>query len=204
MNARLLISALLLSALISACTAERNIESGDRISWQLPSQPLDMQAWPAPDNLAQRFVFQGEIDNPDSQTRLLRYSASDNPERKLDITLYPIPAGWEDLPPSRLLGGHYGQVRQHLVERLMLAGASEINVDEEQLEFDSELEQPVVSSRFEQIFDSQIRITRIAMTTHGPVFVRASLVLPDDEAEQAHDALIGALRDYLAAMRAQD
>lgn len=204
MNARLLTLALFLSIFISACTAERNIESGDRIGWQLPSQPLDMQAWPAPDNLAQRFVFQGEIDNPASQTRLLRYTASDNPERKLDITLYPIPAGWEDLPPSRLLGGHYGQVRQHLVERLMLAGAREINVDEEQLQLDSELEQPVVSSRFEQIFDSQIRVTRVAMTTHGPVFVRAALVVPKDEAELASEVLSNALRDYIGAMRAQD
>lgn len=194
---------LLLSTLLYACAAERTVQ-GNGIPWQLPSEPVDMDRWPVPDTLGDHFEFQGEINNPSSQTRLLRYSAIDDPQRKLDITLYPIPAGWEDLPPSRVVGGHYGQVRQHLAERLMVPGVHEINISDEQMEADPQVGHVVASSRLEQVFDQHTRITRVVLAARPPLFVRAALAGPGDQDEALAAMLRGALRDYLNAMDAAE
>lgn len=194
---------LILGILLGACAPQQEIRR-EGLPLQLSRDTVDMERWPAPERLAGQFIFQGEINNPASQTRLLRYSDIDDPDHKLDITLYPIPAGWHDLPPSRLLGGHYGQVRQHLAERLMVAGVREIRISDEQMATDDELDIVVVSSRLEQRFDDSSRINRVVLAAHETVFVRASLASPAEQDPETARILREAFRDYLRSLKPDD
>lgn len=190
-------------SLLVACAAQPVIEGGDRLPWRVPAAELDISALPAPQVLAGRFVLQGEINNPANQTRLLRYHWRENEQRKLDITLYPLPGGWEDLPAERMVAGHYGQIRQHLVERLMQpSGVIAVNITGETIEHDEAFSHPIVSGRLQQVFDRRSSITRVELTALPPMFVRIALSAPEDEDASLGDAVREALLDYLSRVPA--
>ena len=96
MKIRTALTSLPMLFLLVACTGQQVIEGGDPLPWLMPAAEVDTSALPAPELLAGRFVLQGEINNPANQTRLLRYHWQENEQRKLDITIYPLPGGWGD------------------------------------------------------------------------------------------------------------
>ncbi|MBF1801871.1 hypothetical protein [Alloalcanivorax profundimaris] len=79
-----------------------------------PAMPAWLAAAQAPPRLA-GLDRDGEISNDEQGWRRWVYGA---PHRRLTLTLYGLPAGWDGLDDTRLVSGHYGQLRQQRVNRV--------------------------------------------------------------------------------------
>lgn len=104
---------------------------------ETPSPPPAMPAWLAAAQAPPRLAGldrDGEISNDEQGWRRWVYGA---PHRRLTLTLYGLPAGWDGLDDTRLVSGHYGQLRQQRVNRVYNSADLSLRVVQERL-FDLE------------------------------------------------------------------
>ncbi|MCH8543045.1 MAG: hypothetical protein LAT61_05710 [Alcanivorax sp.] len=181
----------------------------EQIPWEMPAVDVDLEVWQAPSELGS-FSFQGEMQMEDRDLRLLRYvrTRDDGREQRLDIHLFPIPSGWEDMAPSRLVAGQYGQQRQSLGERALRQGARDVMVSEERMDVTEQISHPIAVGHLLQHYPGADALTILTVTALPPVFLAATATatvsgLSDDALAQSSDALDAdmrtALLDFAAA-----
>ena len=100
---------------------------GDSLPRQLPDQPLALGRFHAPPELA-GLESNGEISSDRSGWRQWLFG---DPDTRLTVTVYGLPAGWRDLDEERVVSGHYGQLRQQRINRVY-------NSDNQSIRFTSE------------------------------------------------------------------
>lgn len=144
------LSALLAGALLSlagcatpaAQNSIRTLEGGDGDSLprQIAARPLALDRFRAPPALA-GLKRDGDISNHQSGWRQWLFG---EPQTRLTVTVYGLPAGWRELDEARVVSGHYGQLRQRRVNRVY-------NSDNQSIRFTSE-----------RLFDLEGRLTASA------------------------------------------
>jgi hypothetical protein len=100
---------------------------GDSLPRQVPDQPLALGRFHAPPELA-GLASDGEISSDRSGWRQWLFG---DPDTRLTVTVYGLPAGWRDLDEERVVSGHYGQLRQQRINRVY-------NSDNQSIRFTSE------------------------------------------------------------------
>ena len=137
------LSALLAGALLSlagcatpaAQNSIRTLEGGDgdTLPRQITAPPLALDRFHAPPGLA-GLASDGEISSERSGWRRWLFG---DPDTRLTVTVYGLPAGWRDLDEERVVSGHYGQLRQQRVNRVYNSNNQSIRFTSERL-FDLE------------------------------------------------------------------
>ncbi len=194
---RLLPAALLALALggcLMAPDDASDYPSLDQIPMEIPPADTDLTAWQAPPQLGD-YRFQGEATLEGQRTRILRYSHAQN-ETLIDLTLFPLPGGWDTMTPTRAVAGQYGQQRQQLIERALRHGAQEVQPMDESLVTVEGISYPVARGQLAQRYRSSTLTTLVQLTALPPVFVLATASVPSGHIE-ATEAL---LRDALLAI----
>jgi hypothetical protein len=89
---------------------------GAGLPYSLPAPEQDFSHFESPPRLA-GLAANGQISHPDGEQgwRQWRYQGDGI---TLRLTLYGLPGGWQDLSPTRIVAGHYGQLRQARVDRV--------------------------------------------------------------------------------------
>ncbi|WP_111656998.1 hypothetical protein [Isoalcanivorax indicus] len=205
MMPRLLITALLCTLLLATtgCTRELVMTDQERINeripWEIPTPEVDLNAWQAPAQLG-TFSYQGDISLDQRHLRMLRYTRlRDGKEQRLELQLFPIPGGWDDMPPSRLIAGQYGPQRQQLGERALHRGALEVVVTEERADVEDALPLPVAVGHLQQQYRNTRAVTLLSVTALPPVFVSATVTGHPDQADDLDVAVREALLAFAAA-----
>lgn len=205
MTPRLLWPALLATLMLTTSGCSREVVMTDRervnerIPWEIPTPEVDLNAWQAPEQLGS-FTYQGEINLDQRHLRILRYTRlRDNKEQRLELQLFPIPGGWDDMPPSRLIAGQYGPQRQQLGERALHRGALEVTVSEERADVEDALPLPVAVGHLQQQYPNARAVTLLSVTALPPVFVSATVTGHPDQADDLDRAMREALLDFAAA-----
>jgi len=195
---RLLLPSLLTLAL-SGCLTAPDEHTGDypsleQIPMEIPPADTDLGAWQAPPQLGD-YRFQGEATLEGQRTRILRYSHAQD-DTLINLTLFPLPGGWDTMTPTRAVAGQYGQQRQHLIERALRHGAQEVQPQEESLQAVNGISYPVATGRLAQRYSSTTLTTLVQLTALPPVFVLATASVPTARADDTEQLL----RDALQAM----
>ncbi|MBZ2189943.1 hypothetical protein K8B33_12605 [Alcanivorax sp. JB21] len=203
----LLSVALLVASLgLSGCAREYLSDQermNEQIPWEMPPVDVDLDAWQAPATLG-AFTFQGEMQMDERALRLLRYvrAQEDGREQRLDIHLFPIPSGWEDMAPTRRVAGQYGQQRQSLGERAVQRGAREVTISEERMDVAARISHPLAVGHLLQHYASADALTVLTVTALPPIFLSATATvtvtdLSDSERDQRGTALDADMRTAL-------
>lgn len=183
--------------LIAACESREAPMS--QLPWQLDARQVALEELPAPSQLGE-FELQGQMENPDAKIRVLRYVHGDS-ELRMDISLYPMPPGWDGMDPERTIAGHYPQVQESVTRRALRQGASEVALVDSEMYTPEGAPYPILSSRLEQVFPSRDdRVALVELTGRMPILMYAVMILPEERLEQMPEAVHGALLAYLAAM----
>src|SRR5690606_29698460 len=195
---RLLLPSLLTLAL-SGCLTAPDEHTGDypsleQIPMEIPPADTDLGAWQAPPQLGD-YRFQGEATLEGQRTRILRYSHAQD-DTLINLTLFPLPGGWDTMTPTRAVAGQYGQQRQQLIERALRHGAQEVQPMDESLVTVEGISYPVARGQLAQRYRSSTLTTLVQLTALPPVFVLATASVPPGHTE-ATEAL---LRDALLAI----
>lgn len=128
MRTLLLCAAIILCAGCNKPPALANIDAAPR---SIPTKIIDLNAYHAPEQIGP-FTLQGNMTANGNQSRLFRY-ASSNAEQSLSILIYPLPGGWEEMDAEQQVAGHYGQIRQEVVKRLIDRGATRVEIENEKI-----------------------------------------------------------------------
>jgi len=141
----LLAGAVLSLAGCAAPAPENNIRTlqggdGGSLPRQLAGQTLALDRFRGPPELA-GLESNGEISSDRSGWRQWLFG---DPGTRLTVTVYGLPAGWQDLGQERIVSGHYGQLRQQRINRVY-------NSDNRSIRFTSE-----------RLFDLEGRLTASA------------------------------------------
>lgn len=171
----------------------------DQIPMEIPPAETDLTAWQVPPHLGD-YRFQGEATLEGQRTRILRYSHAQD-GTLIDLTLFPLPGGWDTMTPTRAVAGQYGQQRQQLIERALRHGAQEVQpLDESLLTVDG-ISYPVARGRLAQRYRSSTLTTLVQLTALPPVFVLATASVPPEQTD-ATEVLLGDALLALARLNA--
>jgi len=173
---RLSLSALLVSAMLSlagcatpaAQNSIRTLEGGgDSLPRQLAGQPLALDRFHAPPRLA-GLESDGEISSDRAGWRQWLFGDRDT---RLTVTVYGLPAGWDELDEERVVSGHYGQLRQQRINRVYNSDNQSIRFTSERL---SDLEGHLTASARYLVNEPGRRPLRevLLLTVDGDHFVR--------------------------------
>lgn len=98
------------------CQAQRESTStvSERALWSVPPSSVELSNWQAPDTLLD-LSFIGDLVNAEQQRRILYY---ENPNgAALEVKLAPLPGGWDSIPASRAISGHFLYQQQNYANR---------------------------------------------------------------------------------------
>lgn len=113
---------------------------GDTLPRRMTQHTLALERFHAPPRLG-GLDSDGEISSDRAGWRQWLFG---DPDTRLTVTVYGLPAGWRDLDQERIVSGHYGQLRQQRVNRVY-------NSDNQSIRFTSE-----------RLFDLEGRLTASA------------------------------------------
>ena len=131
--------ALSLALLLAACQGPApatlpNLQAGGTLPRPVNAAPAQLDGYRMPARLA-GLEGDGAISRPgEDGWRQWRFADADT---RLKVTLYGLPGGWQDLSATRIVSGHYGQLRQQRVNRVYNSRDQSIRVVGERL-FDLE------------------------------------------------------------------
>lgn len=161
-----------LVALVHLLSCQSQVESSAAVSerafWSIPPSEAQVDQWQAPEALGQ-FTLVGDVANAEQQRRILYY---ENEEKvALEVKLYPIPGGWEDMPPRRAIGGHQIYQQQQYESRALREGGQAPHWNEETtLEWQS-LPHPVLQRTYTHKDPQTTWQQGLWVTLLPPVFV---------------------------------
>lgn len=170
----------------------RDYPSLDQIPMEIPPAETDLATWQAPPQLGD-YRLQGEATLEGQRTRILRYSHARD-ESLIDVTLFPLPGGWDTMTPTRAVAGQYGQQRQRLIERALRHGAQEVEPQQEGLVTVDGISYPIATGRLAQRYSATTLTTLLQLTALPPVFVLATASVPTARADDTDPLLREALQ----------
>lgn len=198
MPLRLLFCALL-ATLIGGCAVVEETSSSPygRIGIAVPGPEIALEQWQAPEQVGS-YRLQGTLQTSHSELRLFRYVDPARPEESLEMAIYPLPGGWEDLPPMRVVDGHFPQPREAEMVRLIRHSRADVREDLHDSQAHPDLLYPIAISEFHALRSDYPLGTLLMLTADLPVFIRLRLETNDPDLT----ARIAAMRDILLAFRA--
>jgi hypothetical protein len=198
MPLRLLSHALLIT-LIGGCTVVEETSSSPygRIGIAVPEPEVALEQWQAPEQLGS-YRLQGSLQTSNHELRLFRYVDPARPAESVEMAIYPLPGGWEDLPPMRVVEGHFPQPREAEMVRLIRHSQAEVREQQHDSEAHPDLLYPIAISEFHALRSDYPLATLLMLTADLPVFIRLRLETNDQDLT----ARIPAMRDMLLAFRA--
>lgn len=112
---RSIIIALLVAGVLGCQSQPESTSSvSERALWTIPPSDADFAEWEAPSTLL-GLTFIGDVANTEHQRRILYY---ENDEKvALEIKLMPLPGGWDSMPASRAISGHFIYQQQSYAAR---------------------------------------------------------------------------------------
>src|SRR5690606_25880489 len=93
----------------------------------------------------------------------------------LEVVIYSFPGGWEDLPGDRVVDGHFPQVREAELTRLLRAHNSEVKEIRHDSQPLSGLEYPVAASSFVVEGARPATGSLLLLSAARPLFLRLRL-----------------------------
>lgn len=187
---------LLLSLALAACQSQPSAT---------PAAPaaLPLNQLETPATLGQ-WRLQGSIGQ-DTRLHVARYQWGDNTSQVMDISLYPLPDGWQHFPPEQALARHFGMLSQQLATSASNKyRADKVEIANTQTHPAANGEPPRVNSRFISHFpDGSTRITLVSLTLYRGNFVRLTLTCPPAQADALAVSLDAARETLLAHFASQ-
>lgn len=198
MTLRLLSCALLMTSFAGCAVVEETSTSPyGRIGIAVPEPEVALEQWQAPEQLG-NYRLQGSMQTSNSELRLFRYVDPARPAESVEMAIYPLPGGWEDLPPMRVVDGHFPQPREAEMVRLIRHSQAEVREQLHDSEAHPDLRYPIAISEFHALRSDYPLATLLMLTADLPVFIRLRLETEDQDLT----ARIPAMRDMLLAFRA--
>lgn len=148
-----------------------NLEAAPRT---IPPAAINLASYQAPQTIGP-FTLQGDMEASSSQSRLFRYTSS-NTGQSLNIVIYPLPGGWELMDADQQIAGHYGQVRQDAVKRLIQRGATRVEVENEQIHEDPDSQVLTAESSIIATSNRATATQTLLLRRSGPIFIRLGLM----------------------------
>lgn len=194
-----LLSCALLATLIGGCAVVEKTSSSPygRIGIAVPDPEVALEQWQAPEQLGS-YRLQGTLQTSNSDLRLFRYVDPARPAESVEMAIYPLPGGWEDLAPMRVVDGHFPQPREAEMVRLMRHSRADVREDLHDSEAHPDLLYPIAISEFHALRTDYPLATLLMLTADLPVFIRLRLETDDPDLS----ARIPAMRGMLLAFRA--
>ena len=194
-----LLSCALLATLIGGCAVveETSTSPYGRIGIAVPEPEVALSQWQAPEQLGS-YRLQGSMQAGNSELRLFRYIDPARPEESVEIAIYPLPGGWEDLPPMRVVDGHFPQPREAEMVRLIRHSQADVREKLHDTQSHPDLLYPIAISEFHALRTDYPLRTLLLLTADLPVFIRLRLESPQRDVA----ARIPAMRELLLAFRA--
>ena len=158
---------------------------------------MALSQWQAPEQLGS-YRLQGSMQAGNSELRLFRYIDPARPEESVEIAIYPLPGGWEDLPPMRVVDGHFPQPREAEMVRLIRHSQADVREKLHDTQSHPDLLYPIAISEFHALRTDYPLRTLLLLTADLPVFIRLRLESPQRDVA----ARIPAMRELLLAFRA--
>lgn len=157
-----------------------------RLGLQPQSPTVDISQYRAPEE-AGAYRLQGNVQAPDRERVIFRYTLPEAPERQLDISLYPLPPGWHDLTQERIVSGHYGQARQAVADRSSRKPGTILRAMQEGLRRQVAGEFTVAEGAFLEEGPDQARLIILQIATLPRVFVRLTASAPEARGQEHLD-----------------
>lgn len=188
-------------ACLSACTVvtEREPSPYGRIGIAVPAAAVDLSQWQAPQQLGD-FTLQGSLQSSEQNLHLFRYIHPARPGETLELAVYPLPGGWEDLPPIRVVEGHFPQPREAEMQRLMRHSQADVREILHDSQSDPTLNYPIAISEMRAVRIDRPLGSVLMLTADLPVFLRLRLETDDPAPAQRIPALRQMLLDFRAAL----
>lgn len=166
-----------LLALLSACQgpAKTTPQVPDSVPRALPRVAIDLLAYPVP--APEGYQFMGDAKLEVSQRRVFVYQDTQRPNARLQLAIYAIPEGWDDMPATRLVAGHFGQVRESLIQHLLKTSSDELELVEDRLVESEGLPYPLGYALLKQGSASSSHYT-LMLSAQQPLFVRMEHIQP--------------------------
>ncbi len=198
MTPRLLICPLL-AITIGGCTVVEESSSSPygRIGIAVAKPEVALEQWQAAEQLGS-YRLQGTLHTSHGELRLFRYVDPARPEENVEIAIYPLPGGWEDLPPMRVVDGHFPQPREAEMVRLIRHSQADVREKLHESQSHPDLLYPIAISEFHALRTDYPLRTLLMLTADLPVFIRLRLETPQSDVA----ARIAAMRELLLAFRA--
>lgn len=199
MSRYLLLAAAL--ACLSACMVVTDEESSPygRIGIAVPANTVDLSQWQAPQQLGE-FSLQGSLNSKEQDLHLFRYVHPARPADILELAVYPLPGGWEDLAPIRVVEGHFPQPREAEMQRLMRHSQADVREILHDSQSDPSLRYPIAISEMRAVRIDRPLGSVLMLTADLPVFLRLRLETDDPAPAQQIPALRQMLLDFRAAL----
>ena len=194
-----LLSCALLATLIGGCAVveETSTSPYGRIGIAVPEPEVALSQWQAPEQLGS-YRLQGSMQAGNSELRLFRYIDPARPEESVEIAIYPLPGGWEDLPPMRVVDGHFPQPREAEMVRLIRHSQADVREKLHDTQSHPDLLYPIAISEFHALRTDYPLRTLLLLTDDLPVFIRLRLESPQRDVA----ARIPVMCELLLAFRA--
>ncbi|MDF1820822.1 MAG: hypothetical protein P1U64_04585 [Alcanivoracaceae bacterium] len=142
----------------------------DSVPRNLPKKTVDLLAYPAPALSGYQFMGDGKLEV--SQRRVFVYQDTGSDGARLQLAIYAIPEGWDDMAPTRLVAGHYGQVRESLIQHLLRSSNDELELLEDRLVDSAALAYPIGFAQMIQHERAAKTRYTLMLSAHQPLFVR--------------------------------
>lgn len=108
-----------------------------------------------------------------------------NQEQVLDLSLYPLPDGWQDLPAEQALNRHFGMLAQQLgTSAQRKYQAERVDVADPHVEIDAATGDHFIDARFTSHFaDNTQRITLVSLSLCQGNFLRLTSTVAPEQAD---------------------
>ena len=167
------IALILLSLIVAGCQSDRPISALDAAPRTVKTPTLNLNLYSAPTSIA-GYHLQGDIGTESQRTRLFRYISEDE-KQAIEIAIYALPGGWEQMDNERQVAGHYGQIRQSFAERMVRSGAANITAEDESVSTDPQTGVTVAQARLVGEGGKAVQQHIILLRTADNLFVRLSM-----------------------------
>ena len=160
-----------------------------RVGVALADPDVDLALWQAPEILSE-YALQGSVQGSEQNLRLFRYVSTVRPEEILELSIYPIPGGWEDLPPIRMVEGHFPQAREAELRRIQRHSQTDVTETLHQSTANEAFKYPVAISEMHSQGGRQSMSSLLMLTADKPVFIRLHLHSKDDDLMSRSEQMI--------------
>lgn len=145
--------------------------------------PLPLAQLQTPAALGQ-WQLQGSIGQ-DDKMHVARYQLGADSSQIMDISLYPLPDGWQLFTPAQALERHFGMLSQQLANNARSKyHATRVEVSGTQVQPATKGMAATINSRFISHYSDRLtRITLVCLTLYKGNFVRLTLTTTSDKVE---------------------